>query len=235
MTEHFGIEPFYLIGSFDITLHEFELIFNEQDAEFPLVISREIYSFLEQPKKEEIQQIRHMVFIELETMQQSVKQSIKQSVQNRPLLSEFFDWIQYDRILKTTEERVKIGEIILRYIPKWYAYTSTKEHNVALMYNRQAESDAYQKQVAEFQTTIDEHDSSISVYWAPWRVPTPPPSKQSPPRKKRKIMDCKSETETDIFKNSFRSDTNCWTELHPDTQYMQWCETINDIDKEYVE
>ncbi len=324
--EHLDIEPFELIGNQRITLQAFQSIFNEQDEdfpliideEFPLVISREIYSFIQQPTSEQIGQIRHMVYMQIETMQQSVEQSVERSVEQSmeqyiqlqstsALFNTYrstgalFDWAQYDRMLQQSNQRSKIAEIILTFVPKCDAFYSTREHTMALMYQRQDASEAFQRQEFELQLTIDQHDPCVSVYMPPWRVPTPPALKkhrqalmdtrqaeseafqrqeaalqstvdehdpcvsvhiphsripipqalspsqhssqafQSPPRKKRKKMEWKSEAETekkwyafektiDIFENSFHSGTNCWTEAHPDTQHQEWCEAIHDND-----
>ncbi len=191
--EHLGIDPFELIGTPRITLKEFQSIFNEQDEEFPLVISREIYSFLAQPKRKEIQQISQMVFTELYAIQKSVLQSVQLPIEKTPTRSRgiftIFDWMHYDRILEASNARDKIAYTILAFVPRWNAFESTEQHTKALIYKRQKESEAFQRQEAEFQRTIDEHDSSVSVYIAPFYIATSPPRQafQSPPRKKRKI------------------------------------------------
>ncbi len=202
-TAHLDIEPFELIGNQRITLQEFQSIFNEQDEdfpmvideEFPLVLSREIYSFIKQPTSEEIGQIQCMVFMQIERMQQSVEQSVQNLDDSGGFFHTWSHWAQsWNRRLEGSIARGKIGEIILTFIPKWYSFTSTREHIMTLMYDRQAASEAFERQEFELQLTIDAYDPCVSVYMAPWHVPTPPSLK----RHRQALMD-KRQADSEAF------------------------------------
>ncbi len=216
--EQLDIDAIELIAGPRYSLKEFQSIFNKQDAvgtlvvdeKFPLVLSAEIYSFLVQPRKKEIDNIRQMVFMQVDRIQKKILRSVELPIDVTPIPRHdstigfwIFDWRTFGRILQADINLHKISGTILEFISKWKAYQETAAHSEELILKRQEEAARLHRQEAAYQQNMDRHDSSLSVYIPARFIPTPAPSRQaikplsrnafqSPPRKKRKIINKKS-------------------------------------------